>query len=204
MRDSDVTLAWSPLSIDRIPLLMRPYYCFQSVYNKQYLYPTMNLSPDPPHEHRHRHRHRSHSPYSTKIASDGNDQERTDYIIDTFVRNFGPQMKQNPKAWRGRFRKMASNEFAFYRGSAVLFYRDLQHDLGRDRWLKACPEASNIFIHVGSSRSPATWFMIFTLGWSSRREFRHVYRSIWVDQFWCEWFRWGMTSARLKPLTVLM
>ena len=58
-------------------------------------------------------------------------------------------MKENPKAWRGRFRKMASNEFAFYRGSAVLFYRDMQHDLGRDRWLKVCPEASNIFIHVG-------------------------------------------------------
>jgi hypothetical protein len=143
------------------------------MYNNQYLYPTMNLFPDPPqerqeHHHHHRHRHHSRSPRSSEIASHGNDQERTNYIIETFMRNFGSQMKQNPKGWRGRFRKMAANEFAFYRGSAVLFYRDVKHDLDHDQWLKACPEASNIFIHVSSSRSPATLLMIFILGRSPR------------------------------------
>ena len=53
----------------------------------------------------------------------GNDQERTDYIIDTFLKNFGNEMRENPKGWRGRFRKMAATPFNFYRGSAILFYR---------------------------------------------------------------------------------
>jgi uncharacterized protein (DUF2252 family) len=30
-------------------------------------------------------------------------------------------MRENPKGWRSRFRKMAENAFAFYCGSAVLF-----------------------------------------------------------------------------------
>jgi len=76
------------------------------------------------------------------------DQERTNYIIDTFITNFGHSMRENPRGWRGRFRKMAANAFAFYRGSAVLFYRDLQRTLFQDRWVANGGKASNIFIHV--------------------------------------------------------
>ena len=102
----------------------------------------MNLSPSSAHHHHHHHRHRRHS------SRHENDQDRTEYIIETFLKNFSADMRENPKGWRSRFRKMAENEFAFYRGSAVLFYRDLYDDLRHDRWLNNCPQATRIFIHV--------------------------------------------------------
>ena len=34
-------------------------------------------------------------------------------------------MAADPDAWRGKFRKMAATPFAFYRGSAALFYADM-------------------------------------------------------------------------------
>jgi hypothetical protein len=75
-----------------------------------------------------------------------NDQQRSQYIIDIFVKYFGDGIKQNPKAFSGRFRKMASTAFNFYRGSALLFYQDLKID--QDQWIKANKSAGNIFIHV--------------------------------------------------------
>ncbi|CAF0869347.1 unnamed protein product [Adineta steineri] len=103
------------------------------------------------HHHHHHHHHQPHHPPSSdnppNLLNLENDQERTNYIIDTFVKNFGESMRENPKGWRGRFRKMASDEFAFYRGSAVLFYRDLHRTLAEDPWLKRCKKASTIFIH---------------------------------------------------------
>jgi hypothetical protein len=94
------------------------------------------------------YQHPHHPPTSETQFNHQNDQERTDYIIDTFLRNFGDGMRENPKGWRGRFRKMAANEFAFFRGSAVLFYRDLQGTLSQDPWIQNCKKASKMFIHV--------------------------------------------------------
>jgi uncharacterized protein (DUF2252 family) len=74
-----------------------------------------------------------------------NDQQRSQYIIDIFVKYFGDGIKKNPKAFSGRFRKMASTAFNFYRGSALLFYQDLKID--QDQWIKANKSAGNIFIH---------------------------------------------------------
>jgi hypothetical protein len=74
------------------------------------------------------------------------DSERSQYIIDIFVKYFGDGIKQNPKAFSGRFRKMASTAFNFYRGSALLFYQDLKID--QDQWIKTNKAAGNIFIHV--------------------------------------------------------
>lgn len=54
--------------------------------------------------------------------------ERQQAIIDSFVRNQGDLMRRDPKAWRGKFRKMAASPFAFYRGSASLFYADVSRD----------------------------------------------------------------------------
>jgi uncharacterized protein (DUF2252 family) len=54
--------------------------------------------------------------------------ERQQAIIDSFVHNQGDLMRHDPKAWRGKFRKMASSPFAFYRGSASLFYADVSRD----------------------------------------------------------------------------
>lgn len=82
------------------------------------------------------------------LANQSVDQKRWEYILDIFLQNFGTSMRLNPKAWRGRFRKMAANEYNFYRGSSVLFYRDLYETYSEDRWIKNNQKAANIFIHV--------------------------------------------------------
>jgi uncharacterized protein (DUF2252 family) len=55
-------------------------------------------------------------------------KQRQKFIIDTFVDCFGDLMKADPDAFRGKFRKMAATPFAFYRGSAGLFYADMAHE----------------------------------------------------------------------------
>ncbi len=76
------------------------------------------------------------------------EEERSRYIIDIFVKYFGDGIQKNPKAFHGRFRKMASSVFNFYRGSALLFYQDLKID--QDQWIKTNKAAGNIFIHVNN------------------------------------------------------
>ena len=80
-------------------------------------------------------------------STDLNDEDRLKYVLDTFLQNFSDSMRLNPKGWRGRFRKMSADEFAFYRGAAVLFYRDLFNQHSQDRWVVNCAKASSIFIH---------------------------------------------------------
>ena len=50
---------------------------------------------------------------------------RTTTIIDTLVDAFDDLMSADPAAFRTKFRKMAADPFAFYRGSACLFYADV-------------------------------------------------------------------------------
>ena len=50
---------------------------------------------------------------------------RTDLIISVLEDAFAPLMKADPVAFRGKFRKMASDPHSFYRGSACLFYADV-------------------------------------------------------------------------------
>lgn len=50
---------------------------------------------------------------------------RTDLIIEVLGDAFAPLMKADPVAFRTKFRKMAADPFAFYRGSACLFYADV-------------------------------------------------------------------------------
>ena len=59
-------------------------------------------------------------------------EARADLIIDVLSREFGDLMAQDPAAFRRKFRKMASDPFDFYRGSAPLFYHDI--DRVDDRW----------------------------------------------------------------------
>jgi uncharacterized protein (DUF2252 family) len=54
--------------------------------------------------------------------------ERQPFIVDVFVRAYRSLMQADPDAWRGKFRKMAATPFAFYRGSAALFYADMAED----------------------------------------------------------------------------
>jgi uncharacterized protein (DUF2252 family) len=53
------------------------------------------------------------------------DSARTTRIVDTLVEAFSDLMAAAPVAFRTKFRKMAADPFAFYRGSACLFYADV-------------------------------------------------------------------------------
>lgn len=53
---------------------------------------------------------------------------RQAFIIQSFTDNYADLIAADPSAWRGKFRKMAESSFAFYRGSAGLFYADVSRD----------------------------------------------------------------------------
>jgi uncharacterized protein (DUF2252 family) len=61
-------------------------------------------------------------------SSDG----RQTKIVDVLVDAFSELMNADPEAFRQKFRKMAADPFAFYRGSACLFYADMERE--EDRW----------------------------------------------------------------------
>ncbi|WP_067505932.1 DUF2252 domain-containing protein [Actinoplanes sp. TFC3] len=73
------------------------------------------------------------------------DQTRADFIIDVLSREFGELMAVDPTAFRRKFRKMAATPFAFYRGSASLFYADLTGAYRDDRFLT--DRTSRVWIH---------------------------------------------------------
>src|SRR5919202_4669405 len=58
--------------------------------------------------------------------------ERQTKIVDVLVDAFSELMVADPDAFRNKFRKMAADPFAFYRGSAPLFYADMEGE--EDRW----------------------------------------------------------------------
>ena len=55
----------------------------------------------------------------------GSDSERQTHIVEVLVEAFADLIERDPRAFRGKFRKMAADPFAFYRGSAPLFYSDM-------------------------------------------------------------------------------
>jgi uncharacterized protein (DUF2252 family) len=68
---------------------------------------------------------------------------RTDLIVDVLVDAFADLMASDAVAFRTKFRKMAADPFAFYRGSACLFYADMATI--EDPW---CDErTSRVWIH---------------------------------------------------------
>lgn len=70
-------------------------------------------------------------------------QQRRRRIIDVFGTVFGDLAERAPIAFRAKYRKMAANPFAFYRGSAGLFYADVtERD---DEWVDE--RTSRIWIH---------------------------------------------------------
>ncbi|MEV5955271.1 DUF2252 domain-containing protein [Streptomyces sp. NPDC051987] len=54
-----------------------------------------------------------------------NDEQRGEEILAVFDTAFGELLAADPAAFRVKFRKMAASAFAFYRGTAALFYHDL-------------------------------------------------------------------------------
>lgn len=61
-------------------------------------------------------------------STDAGAERRTDLIVSTLGDAFAPLMKADPTAFRGKYRKMASDPHAFYRGTACLFYADVTGD----------------------------------------------------------------------------
>ena len=53
------------------------------------------------------------------------DSGRQEHIVAVLVDAFDELIERDPRAFRGKFRKMAADPFAFYRGSAPLFYSDV-------------------------------------------------------------------------------
>ncbi|MCX4980335.1 DUF2252 domain-containing protein [Streptomyces sp. NBC_00572] len=54
--------------------------------------------------------------------------ERGEHILAVFDTAFGELLAADPAAFRVKFRKMAGSAFAFYRGTACLFYADLERE----------------------------------------------------------------------------
>jgi len=52
-------------------------------------------------------------------------EDRQQEIVDCLVEAFSELIEINPRAFRRKFRKMAAEPFDFYRGSAPLFYHDV-------------------------------------------------------------------------------
>ncbi|MFJ8646664.1 DUF2252 domain-containing protein [Streptomyces sp. NPDC093546] len=55
-------------------------------------------------------------------------EERGEQILSVFGTAFGELLAADPAAFRVKFRKMAASAFAFYRGTACLFYADLEEE----------------------------------------------------------------------------
>jgi uncharacterized protein (DUF2252 family) len=69
--------------------------------------------------------------------------KRQELIVSTLIEAFEPLMKQDPDGFRTKFRKMAADPFAFYRGSACLFYADM----ARRKEHQADERTSRVWIH---------------------------------------------------------
>ena len=68
---------------------------------------------------------------------------RTAVIVDVLRDAFAPLMRADPAAFRAKYRKMARDPHAFYRGTACLFFHDVTKD--QDDW--AANGAEKIWIH---------------------------------------------------------
>lgn len=66
---------------------------------------------------------------SVPRSAEATAEERGEEILAVFDTAFGQLLAADPAAFRVKFRKMAASAFAFYRGTACLFY----NDLGRER-----------------------------------------------------------------------
>ncbi|MEU2430128.1 DUF2252 domain-containing protein [Streptomyces sp. NPDC007861] len=71
--------------------------------------------------------------------------ERGEEILAVFGTAFGELLAADPAAFRVKFRKMAASAFAFYRGTACLFYHDLARGQHAGPYLDE--RTSRVWIH---------------------------------------------------------
>ncbi|MEV0717052.1 DUF2252 domain-containing protein [Asanoa sp. NPDC050611] len=72
-------------------------------------------------------------------------ERRSTHLVDVLTTEFGQLMALDPAAFRRKFRKMAASPFAFYRGSAAVFYADLTGEFTDGRFLDE--RTSRVWIH---------------------------------------------------------
>ncbi|MBB5080515.1 DUF2252 domain-containing protein [Nonomuraea endophytica] len=70
---------------------------------------------------------------------------RAAHILDVLITEFGDSIKRDPHAFSRKFRKMAASPFAFYRGSASVFYADMTDEYTDDAYLDEL--TSRVWIH---------------------------------------------------------
>ncbi|MFI0927604.1 DUF2252 domain-containing protein [Streptomyces sp. NPDC021012] len=71
--------------------------------------------------------------------------ERGEHILAVFDTAFGELLAADPAAFRVKFRKMAGSAFAFYRGTACLFYADLEQEVHAGPYLDE--QTGRVWIH---------------------------------------------------------
>jgi len=69
--------------------------------------------------------------------------ERRQQIADVLSHAFEDLLRNDPRGFRTKFRKMAADPFAFYRGAACLFFADME--TVEDRW--ADERTSRVWVH---------------------------------------------------------
>nr|WP_307804866.1 DUF2252 domain-containing protein [Streptomyces sp. VRA16 Mangrove soil] len=72
-------------------------------------------------------------------------EQRGEQILAVFDTAFGELLAADPAAFRVKFRKMAASAFAFYRGTACLFYQDLEREQHGGPYLD--DRTSRVWIH---------------------------------------------------------
>ncbi|MET9590225.1 DUF2252 domain-containing protein [Streptomyces sp. NPDC006516] len=72
-------------------------------------------------------------------------EQRGEQILAVFHTAFGQLLAADPAAFRVKFRKMAGSAFAFYRGSAGLFYADMDRERHGGAYLDE--RTSRVWIH---------------------------------------------------------
>jgi uncharacterized protein (DUF2252 family) len=79
------------------------------------------------------------------IATSADQQQRGETILAVFDTAFGELLAADPAAFRVKFRKMAGSAFAFYRGTACLFYADM--DAEKDSGPYVGERTGRVWIH---------------------------------------------------------
>jgi uncharacterized protein (DUF2252 family) len=83
---------------------------------------------------------------------------RRAHIVEALADAFSDLIELDPRAFRRKFRKMAADPFAFYRGSAALFYADVAQlddrwvdDRSRRVWIQGDLHAENYGTYMDAS-----------------------------------------------------
>ncbi|MGQ4516008.1 DUF2252 family protein [Streptomyces sp. DW26H14] len=75
-------------------------------------------------------------------------ERRGEEILAVFDTAFGELLAADPAAFQVKFRKMAASAFAFYRGTACLFYRDLEDlENGAENRAYQDERTSRVWVH---------------------------------------------------------